>query len=122
MGSYYAGAGPEDGILMYCDVAGSIDVFEDPACTAPAGTARCIGWDAAGSAVWRLTVHLQDAEDEGPWVIVDREFIPTRPDCRDLYRADAHHGLGRGDRAARNRRRRPGSLRPTAAAVQPSAT
>jgi hypothetical protein len=120
MGSYYAGAGPEDGILMYCDVAGSIDVFEDPACTAPAGTARCIGWDAAGSAVWRLAI--QDADDDGPWVIVDREFMPTQPDCRDLYRADAHHGLGGGDRAARNRRRRPGILRPAAAAVQPSAT
>ncbi len=29
MGPYYADVGPEDGILMYRDVAGSIEVFED---------------------------------------------------------------------------------------------
>jgi hypothetical protein len=120
MGPYYADAGPEDGIVMYCDVAGSIEVFEDPACCTQIGTARCIGWDAAGSAVWRLAV--QDGEDEGPWVIVDREFIATRPQCRDLYRADTHHDLGREDWPARSRRRRPGRLQPAAAVVQPSAS
>ena len=84
MGPYYAEAGPADGILMYRDVAGSIEVFEDPDRAIPIGTARCIGWDAAGSAVWKLVVH--DDEAEGPWLIVDREFLSTRPDWRVYVR------------------------------------
>ncbi len=120
MGPYFADAGPEDGIMMYCDVVGSIEVFEDPACSASTGTARCIGWDAAGSAVWRLAVP--DGDDEGPCVIVDREFISTRPDCRQHHRADAHHDLGRGERATRGPRRRPGRARTTAAVARLPAT
>ncbi len=120
MGPYYSDSGPEDGIMKYCDVAGSIEVFEDSACPTPIGTARCVGWDAAGSAVWRLA--LQDEEDEGPWVIVDREFISTRPDWRDLYRADTHRDLGRTQWAAPSRRRRPGPSRRTRTEVQASAS
>ena len=86
VGAYYSNFGPGHGLVMYRDVAGSIEVFEDPDGSIPIGTARCIGWDAAGSAVWRLIVH--DEEFEDPWVIVDREFLSTRPDWRDLYRSD----------------------------------
>jgi hypothetical protein len=86
MEPYYSDIGPGYGLVMHRDVAGSIDVFEDPDCSIPIGTARCIGWDAAGSAVWRLDVH--DEEFDGPWVIVDREFLSTRPDWHDLYRSD----------------------------------
>ena len=78
------------------------------------GTARCIGSDAAGSAVWRLI--LEDEELEGAWVIVDREFLSTSRDWRDLYRSELHpdlnashaaslsHGRRRGQRAATARR------------------
>jgi hypothetical protein len=124
MGPYYAEAGPEDGILMYRDVAGSIEVFEDPDRSIPIGTARCIGWDAAGSAVWRLLV--QDDEVEGPWLIVDREFISTRPDWRRLYRSDADHDLGRLGWASppvrRRRGRRPGKSARVWTGVQSSAS
>ena len=40
----------------------------------PIGNTSCIGWDPAGLAVWRLTVH--DAEVPGRWTIVEREFRP----------------------------------------------
>jgi hypothetical protein len=99
MGPYYANAGPEDGILLYRDVAGSIDVFEDSDRSTAIGTARCIGWDAAGSAVWRLEV--EDDEVPSPWLVVDREFLSTRPDWSDLYRGDSHHDLGRSGWASR---------------------
>jgi hypothetical protein len=121
MGPYYAGAGPDDGTLMYSHVAGSIEVFEDPACTAPIGTAHCIGWDPAGSAVWRLSIP--DGDDDGPWVIVDREFVGTRSDCREFYRADTHHDLGRGRRwTARRRRQQAASLQPKAQVMSASAS
>jgi hypothetical protein len=119
MGPYYADAGPEDGILMYGDVDGSVDVFEDPACSVAIGTADCIGWDAAGSAVWRVAVP--DGEDLGPSVLAGREFIPTRPDWRRLYRAETHRDLGRATWASRHRRRRPVRLRPARVGV-PSST
>jgi hypothetical protein len=120
MGAYYADAGPEDGILMYCDVAGSIEVFEDPGCSAAIGTAHCIGWDAAGSAIWRLAV--EDGEDLGPSVIAYREFIPTRPNWRELYRVDTHRDLGRAEWASRSRGRRPGGLERARGGVQSSAS
>jgi hypothetical protein len=101
MGPYYADADPEDGILMYRDVAGSIEVFEDSAHSSPIGMARCVGQDAAGSAVWRLVVS--DHEIEGPWLIVDGEFLSTRPDWRDLYRFDSYHDLSRPRKRGRAR-------------------
>ena len=117
MGPYYADAGPEDGILLYRDVAGSMDVFEDPDRSISIGTARCIGWDAAGSAVWRLEVD--DDEVPGPWLVVDREFLSTRPDWSHLYRGDSHHDLSRSGWASRRRtfRRESGGAR---TGVQPS--
>jgi hypothetical protein len=119
MGTYYADAGPEDGTLMYGDGDGSIDVFEDPACSVAIGTADCIGWDAAGAAVWRVAVA--DGEDLGPSVLACREFIPTRPDWRKLYPAETHRDLGRTTWASRHRGRRPGRLRPARGAVPSSA-
>jgi len=105
MGPYFTDAGPDDGILVHRDVTGSIEVFEDSRRSIPIGTARCIGWDSAGSAVWRLDVR--DGEAEGPWVVVDREFLSTRPDWRDLYRTDAQHELNRPRRSFHAGRTRP---------------
>src|SRR5262249_35112983 len=73
MEPFYSDVGPGYGSVMYRDVVGSIGVFEDPEGAIAIGTARCIGSDAAGSAVWRLI--LEDEEFEGAWVIVDREFM-----------------------------------------------
>jgi hypothetical protein len=114
MEPFYSDVGPGNGSVMYREVVGSIGVFEDPAGVIAIGTARCIGSDAAGSAVWRLI--LQDEELEGAWVIVDREFLSTSRDWRDLYRSELHpdlngssatslpHGRRRGQRAAMARR------------------
>jgi hypothetical protein len=122
VGPYYAKVGPGIGLVMHRDVAGSIDVFEDLDCSIPIGTARCVGWDAAGSAVWRLVV--QDDEFDGPWVIVDREFLSTRPEWRDLYRSDFDSELDRPASVSlsRGRRRlqRPRTLETTLAGMQPS--
>jgi hypothetical protein len=89
---------------LYRDVAGSIEVFEDSDRSIPIGTARCIGWDVAGSAVWRLIVHEEEFED--PCVIVDREFLETRPGWRDLYRSDFHPDLNMRRSASSARKRR----------------
>ena len=124
MGPFYSDVGPGTGLVMHRDVAGSIEVFEDPDCSISIGTAYCIGWDAAGSAVWRLVVEDEELED--PWVIVDREFLSTRPDWRDLYRSDFLPDVG-GRRtsshsAGRRHARRPGTLGRTPPGVQPSIT
>jgi hypothetical protein len=106
---------------MYCDVVGSIEVYKDPGHSIPIGTARCIGWDAAGSAVWRLAT--QEDELEGPCVIVDREFLSTRPDWRNLYRSDSHRDYDRSGRAslpAAGRRRGTGWSRRTQSELQTS--
>jgi hypothetical protein len=95
-------------MMMYCDALSSIDVYEDPDCSTPIGTARCIGWDAAGSAVWRLLIP--DGDPEGPCVLVDREFLSIGPRWHDLYHGDAHAGIGR-----------PRGPRWTQAGVQPPA-
>ena len=122
MGPYYSDVGPVSGLVLYRDVAGSIEVFEDLDRSTPIGTARCIGWDAAGSAVWRLIVHEEESED--PWVIVDGEFLATIPAWRDLYRSDFHPDLNmrRSAPSARKRRgaSRPATRRRTAPGVQPS--
>src|SRR5262245_54680591 len=87
MGPYYASVGPEEGSLRYRDVSDPIAVFEAPDNSVPIGWAECVGWDAAGSAVWRLVVP--DAEFEDRWVILDREFILTGTGWRGLYRRDS---------------------------------
>jgi hypothetical protein len=92
MGPFFAETGPDDGILLYRDIDGPIEVFEDPDRTTPIGTARCVGWDAAGSAVWKLVIH--DEEMDGPCLVVDREFLSTSPDWQDLYRRDRARPAG----------------------------
>ncbi|MHB1561465.1 MAG: hypothetical protein ACYC61_28790, partial [Isosphaeraceae bacterium] len=68
MGPFFAEAGPEDGILLYRDIDGPIEVFEDADRSKPVGSARCIGWDSAGSAVWRISIG--DDELDEPWIVV----------------------------------------------------
>ena len=117
VGPYYSDVGPGPGLVSYRDVAGSIDVFEDLDRAIPIGKARCIGWDVAGSAVWRLIVDGEELEE--PWVIVDREFLTTRPAWRDLYRSDFHHDLNmrRSPSSARKRR---GGGRPIMRGLRPA--
>jgi hypothetical protein len=69
--SHINGGGP----VRYGQLPGSIGVLDSPDHPMPIGIASCIGWDRAGLAVWRLTVH--DAEVPGRWLIVDREFRPV---------------------------------------------
>ena len=99
MGPYYAGVGPEEGSLKYRDVSDPVAVFGAPDSSVAIGWAECIGWDAAGSAVWRLVVP--DADTEGRWVIMDREFILTGTGWRGLYRGDSGHGAGHATRSPR---------------------
>jgi hypothetical protein len=42
----------------------------------PLGMALCIGVDAAGCALWALTIASDDLP--GQWVIIDREFVPAQ--------------------------------------------
>lgn len=92
MGPFFAESGPEEGILLYRDIDGPIDVFTDDDRSNPVGSARCIGWDAAGSAIWRVTIG--DEELDEPWIVVDREFLATRPDWQDLYRRERARPAG----------------------------
>jgi len=123
MGAFYSDVGPVNGPVMYRDVAGTIGVFADPDGSEPIGRARCIGWDAAGSAVWRLAI--EDEEFEDPWIIVDREFLSTMRDWRDLYRSDFHPDLHRraatsGPHGRRGVRRTGALKRPTTTMPTPS--
>jgi hypothetical protein len=122
MGPFFSDVDAGAGLVLYRDVAGSIEVFEDLDRSIPIGTARCIGWDAAGSAVWRLMVDEEESED--PWVIVDGEFLATRPAWRDLYRSDFHPDLNTRPSASSARKRRgagrPVTGRRTPSGVQPS--
>jgi len=64
-----------DGPVRYGQVPGSIGVLDAPDKPMPIGIASCIGWDTAGMAVGRLTVH--DAEVPARWIIVDRQIRPV---------------------------------------------
>lgn len=111
MGPFFADLGLDSGHMLYRDVAGSIEVFGNSDHSAPVGRALCIGWDPAGSAVWRLVVD--DEELEGPWVIVDGEFLATWADWPDLYGSDFHHDADarRGRASLASGRRRAGRTR-----------
>lgn len=98
MGPFFTDLGPDSGLVLYRDVEGSIEVFGDPDHSRPIGQASCIGWDAAGSALWRLVVH--DEELEGPWVIVEGEFLSTGTDRGDLYDSALHPEAGMRRRRA----------------------
>ena len=72
MSRYFAHIG-EAGPVRYGQLPGSIGVLDSPDHPMPIGMACCTGWDPAGLAGWRLTIH--DADVPGRWIIV--EFRPT---------------------------------------------
>ena len=76
IGSYFTDAGPDRGPLLYGTVPGAIGVFEALDQPMPIGMALCVGVDAAGRAVWALTIACDDLP--GRWVVVDREFQPAQ--------------------------------------------
>jgi hypothetical protein len=72
--AYFTNAsGP--GPVRYGQLPGSIGVVEALDKPMPIGMASAIGWTDGGLAVWRLKVH--DADIPGPWVIIDRRFLPV---------------------------------------------
>jgi hypothetical protein len=104
MGPFFSDLGPTCGLVRYRDVDGPIRVFGDPFQSAPIGEARCIGWDAAGSAVWQLLVDEEAIEER--WVIVDGEFVSAGAGLPEAYGSDLHAEPD-------TRRRRPVSVRTT---------
>jgi hypothetical protein len=56
-------------------VPSAIGIVDAPDHPMPIGMASCVGWDGAGLAVRRLTVH--NADLPGRWIIIDREFRPV---------------------------------------------
>ena len=72
---YYTSAGPAYGPLRYCDVVGAIGVLEDLGQPLSAGMASCIGENAAGVAVWKLSIRGRDML--GRWIVFHRRFMPA---------------------------------------------
>jgi hypothetical protein len=72
---YFTNAGPARGPLLYGTTPEAIGVLDAPGKLIPIGIAQCIGQDAAGLALWSLSVH--GADMPGRWVVVDREFHPA---------------------------------------------
>jgi hypothetical protein len=73
---YFTNVGPARGPILYGSVPGAISVIEALDQPMPIGVALCVGRDAAGGAVWTLTVD--DADVPGQWVVIDREFHPAQ--------------------------------------------
>ena len=59
----------------YCDVSGTINVLEALGQPSPVGTAVCIGENAAGVAVWKLSIRERDML--GRWIVFHRGFMPA---------------------------------------------
>ena len=57
---YFTSAGPSYGALLRRDVVGTIDVLEPLSQSPSVGTAFCTGENAAGVAIWRLSIHGRD--------------------------------------------------------------
>jgi hypothetical protein len=72
---YVASVGPARGPVLYGTAPGAIGVIEEGARLMLVGTALSAGWDAAGRALWTLSVHGGDLP--GRWVVVDRVFRPA---------------------------------------------
>jgi hypothetical protein len=72
---YRADIGPSVGLLMFEDSMRRIDVLADFEDVTPVGTASRLGSDAAGLAVWQLSVHGADLG--GRWIVIDRQFVPA---------------------------------------------
>jgi hypothetical protein len=71
---YLASVGPARGPVLYGTVPGAIGVHQEGEMM-PVGMALAAGRDAAGRALWTLTVH--DVDLPGRWVVIDREFVPA---------------------------------------------
>jgi hypothetical protein len=69
--AHITAAGP----VRYRQFPNSIGILEAQDQAMPIEIANCAGRDAAGLAVWKLTVRK--VELPGRWVIVDREFRPV---------------------------------------------
>ena len=72
---YFTNVGPQAGPVRYGTVPGAIGVLEDLDKPMPIDLALRVGRDAAGRAVWTLSV--EDADVPGRWVVIDREFRPA---------------------------------------------
>ena len=72
---YFTSAGPAYGPMRHCDVTGTIDVREAIDQSSPIGMAFCIGENAAGVAVWRLSIQGRNLP--GGRVVLHRRFIPA---------------------------------------------
>ncbi len=57
---YFTSAGPFYGALLRRHVGGTIDVLETLGQSTSVGTAFCIGENAAGVAIWRLSIGGRD--------------------------------------------------------------
>jgi hypothetical protein len=73
---YFTDVGPDRGPLLSGTVPGAIGVIEDLDQLMPVGMALRVGADAAGRALWALTIDGDDLP--GRWVVVDREFHPAQ--------------------------------------------
>jgi hypothetical protein len=73
---YFTSFGPQSGVLTYSAALGAIPVLLHPGALMPVGMALAAGRDAAGRALWTLSVH--DGDLPGRWLVVDREFVPAR--------------------------------------------
>ena len=58
--TYFTSAGPFYGPLLRRHVGGTIDVLEARGQSASVGTAFCTGENAAGVAIWRLSIRGRD--------------------------------------------------------------
>jgi hypothetical protein len=72
---YFTNVGPDRGPVLSGTVPGAIGVLEDLDKPMPVGMALRVGADAAGRALWALTIDGDDLP--GRWVVVDREFHPA---------------------------------------------
>ena len=72
---YFANAGPDRGPIVYGTTPDAIGVIEDLEKPIPVGMALCVGVDAAGRALWTLSVEGQDLP--GRWIVEDGEFQPA---------------------------------------------
>jgi len=72
---YFTSAGPSYGPMRHSDVAGTIDVRETIDQSPSIGMAFCIGENAAGVAVWKLSVRGRNLP--GGRVVLHRRFIPA---------------------------------------------
>jgi hypothetical protein len=69
---FFTSAGPAYGPLLRRDVAGTLPVLEALGQPAPIGIAFCTGANAAGVAVWRLSIRGRDLP--GGRVVLHRQF------------------------------------------------